>query len=255
MTRLEGQRAFVTGAASGFGLGIARAFAREGAAVMLADLNHKAAADAADGLVSQGFVAQATEVNISDRSSLDAAMDEAEKRLGGLSIVVANAGIGQRPKPFEDTETSVLLNHYEINAIGAFNTCQAALPALRRHGAGASILLTVSGIALVPRPQLYAYGMAKAAAGYFMKSLALELAPEGIRVNGLFPAIADTPMLAEFAGGARTEESVAEFARALPLGRLITPEDVGAAAVYLSSPTEAAAMTGFALAVDDGRTI
>jgi 3-oxoacyl-[acyl-carrier protein] reductase len=97
--------------------------------------------------------------------------------------------------------------------------------------------------------------MAKAAAAYFMKSLALELAPEKIRVNGLFPAIGDTPMLAEFAGGVGDDATKDKFADALPLGRLITPEDVGAAAVFLSNPKEAGAFTGCALPVDAGRCI
>ena len=93
------------------------------------------------------------------------------------------------------------------------------------------------------------------AAMYLMKALALELAPERIRVNGLFPAVGDTPMLAEFAGGTVTPESAQSFANALPLGRLITSEDVAQAAVFLSSPAEAGAMTGCALPVDAGRCL
>ena len=142
---------------------------------------------------------------------------------------------------------------FSVNALGAAISAQAAVPALRRFGAGASIIMTVSGIALTPRPVFCAYGMAKSAASYLMKSLALDLALEGIRVNGLFPAIAATAMFTDFADGAADKE--AEFAAALPLGRLVTPEDVAAAAVYLASPTEAGAMTGCALPVDAGRTI
>ena len=111
---------------------------------MLADMNRDKAAEAARDLVSQGAAAEAIDVDIRDRQSLDAAIRETEARLGGLSIVVANAGIGQRPKPFEDTDSQVLRDHYEVNAIGTTMTCQAALPALRRHGEGASILITVS---------------------------------------------------------------------------------------------------------------
>ena len=255
MGRLNGHVALVTGAASGFGRGIAQAFARQGAAVMVSDIDQAGAEAVAKALSTEGAAAKAARVDITDRNSLDQAVIRCEDELGGLSILVANAGIAQHPLPFPETPPELLRQHYNVNAIGAANTCQAALPALRRHGPGASILITVSGIALVPRPALYAYGMAKAAAAYFMKSLALELAPDGIRVNGLFPAIGDTPMLQEFAGGKSDAEAKEQFASALPLGRLITPEDVGAAAVFLSSPHEASALTGCALPVDAGRCI
>ena len=255
MGRLKGHRALITGAASGFGAGIARAFAAEGAAVVLADLNLSGAQAVAAELQDQGAAASAVQADVGDAASLATAVDRAEAEMGGLSILVANAGIGQRPNSFAETSEDLISHQFRINALGPYLSCQAALPALRRHGKGASILITVSGIALVPRPGLYGYGMAKAAAGYFMKSLALELAPERIRVNGLFPAVGDTAMLQEFAGGARDAAKDAQFAEALPLGRLITPEDVGAAAVYLSSPSEAGAMTGCSLPVDAGRCI
>lgn len=248
--RLSGHKAFVTGAASGFGEGIARAFVAEGAAVTVADLDAQGAARVAEALG-----AHAVAVDVSDAASVSDAVAEAEDTMGGLSILVANAGIGQRPQAFEATPEAEISRQFTVNALGPYLSCQAALPALRRHGAGASILITVSGIALTPRPGLYGYGMAKSGAGYLMKSLALELAPERIRVNGLFPAVGDTAMLQEFAGGERSDTTVGQFAEALPLGRLITPEDVGAAAVYLSSPTEAGAMTGCALPVDAGRCI
>lgn len=251
--RLAGIRAMVTGGASGFGRGIAEAFAREGAAVMVADIQAAEADDLAARLRGQGASALSVEADVTSAESLAEAATRCEAAFGGLDVLVANAGIGQRPAPFEETSPETLRRQFEVNALGAFESCRAALPALRRSGAGASILLTVSGIALVPRPQLYGYGMAKAAAMYLMKALALELAPERIRVNGLFPAIGDTPMTHEFAGGERSAESDAAFAAALPLGRLITAEDVGAAAVFLSAPGEASALTGCALPVDAGR--
>jgi NAD(P)-dependent dehydrogenase (short-subunit alcohol dehydrogenase family) len=252
----------VTGAASGFGAGIVAAFAREGASVLVADLDAAGAEAVAAELSRSGLSAEPFATDITDRTSLDAAVAFCESRFGGLDILVANAGIGQRPSPFAETEAETLRRQFEVNTLGAFQTCQAALPALRRSigrgpkpGTGASILINVSGIALVPRPQLYGYGMSKAAAAYLMKALAAELAPEKIRVNGLFPAIGDTPMLAEFAGGERTDANAAAFAGALPLGRLITPDDVGQAALFLSSESEAGALTGCALPVDGGRCL
>ena len=254
MARLVGRTAFITGAGSGFGAGIARAFSREGASVVLADLDGASAQSLAEELRAEGGVAFGVETDVTDKGSLDAGIAFCQEKLGSVNTLVANAGIGQRPVSIADTTTDELSRQFEVNSIGVVQSCQAALPALRA-GQESSIVITVSGIALVPRPQLYGYGMAKAATAYFMKSLALELAPERIRVNGLFPAVGDTPMLSEFAGGSLNEGDADAFARALPLGRLITPEDVGNAAVYLASPREAATLTGCALPVDSGRCI
>ena len=254
--RLAGLAMVVTGAASGFGKGIAEAAAAAGAKVVLADLDGAAAETVSAELRARGADCLAVETDVTRADSLAAAVDLCEARYGGLDVMVANAGIGQRPAALLDTAPETLRRQLDVNALGVVLTCQAALPALRRRGAaGTSILITVSGIALKPRPQLYGYGMAKAAALYLMKALALELAPEGIRVNGLFPAVGDTPMLADFAGGSLSAEAARGFAEALPLGRLIAPADVGAAAVFLSSPREAGAITGCTLPVDAGRCI
>ena len=253
MGRLDGLSAMVTGGASGFGRGIAEAYAREGAAVMVADINEAGARAVAEALVAAGGRAEAVAVDITDMASLQAAVARTVEAFGGLSTMVANAGIGQRPMRATETPEGEMRRQYEANAVGAALSAQAAVPALRAWGPGASIILTVSAIALTPRPQFCAYGMAKAAAGYLLKSLALDLAPEGIRVNGLYPAVSDTPMFAEFSDG--HPEVAGDWGAALPLGRLIKPEDMGAAAVWLASPTEAANMTGHALAIDGGRTI
>ncbi len=254
MARLVGRTAFITGAGSGFGAGIAKAFVREGASVVIADLNAASAERLAKELRADGGTAFGIEVDVTERDSLDAGIAFCQEKLGSLNTLVANAGIGQRPVSISDTSISELSRQFEVNSVGVVKSCQASLAALRA-ALDSSIVITVSGIALVPRPQLYGYGMAKAATAYFMKSLALELAPEKIRVNGLFPAVGDTPMLAEFAGGKLGLGDADTFADALPLGRLITPADVGNAAVYLAAPNEAAALTGCALPVDAGRCI
>ncbi|MEO1613663.1 MAG: SDR family oxidoreductase, partial [Pseudomonadota bacterium] len=228
--RLEGLTALVTGGASGFGRGIAEAFAREGADVMVADLNATGAE-----AVAAAIGGRAVQADVTDAGSMAEAVAATEAAFGGLSTLVANAGIGQRPMRASETPVEEMQRQFTVNALGAAMSCQAAIPALRRHGAGASIVMTVSGIALTPRPVFSAYGMAKSAASYLMKSLALDLAPEGIRVNGLFPAVADTAMFADFADGDLARKD--DFAAALPLGRLVTPEDVAAAAVYLASPS------------------
>ena len=254
MGRLEGMTALVTGGGSGFGRGIVEAFVREGASTIVADIDGSKAAEAVASLGVSESQAQSVAVDVTDKAGLEGAVDFGQRAFGGLDVVVANAGIGQRPCSIDETTADTLRHQFEINSLGALLTCQAAIPALRGRPS-ASILITVSGIALLPRPRLYGYGMAKAATLYLMKSLAQELAPEKIRVNGLFPAVGDTPMLAEFAGGALTETTQSSFAEALPLGRLITPDDVGHAAVFLSSPKEAAMLTGCALPVDAGRCL
>lgn len=254
MNRLEGVRALITGGASGFGKGIAEAFLREGASTLIVDIDGDKAGGVVEMLGALASRARSCKADVTDENGLCEAVAYCESEFDGLDVVVANAGLGQRPCPVDLTKVDMLRRQFEVNSVGAFLTCRAALPALRRSPS-ASILLTVSGIALVPRPQLYGYGMAKAATMYFMKSLALELAPEKIRVNGLFPAVGNTPMLAEFAGGDIDQATEKAFADALPLGRLITPEDVGHAAVFLSSPQEAGALTGCALPVDAGRCI
>lgn len=251
MNRLDGQIAMITGAASGFGRAIATAFVREGAAVMIADRDDDRAAFVAAALTREGGRVAAVTADVTSASDLADAVAATEAAFGGLSVLVANAGIGQRPRRASETEAELMRRHYEVNAIGLSATCQAALPALRRRGDGASIILTLSGLALQPRPEFCAYGMAKAAGAYLMRALAQDLAPEGIRVNGLFPAVSETPMFHEFSDGAPGK--AAAFAAAMPLGRLITPEDVAAAAVYLASPHEAGAVTGSALTIDAGR--
>ena len=253
MARLDGLSAMVTGAASGFGKGIAEAMAAEGAKVLVTDIDGPGAEAVAAALCGAGGHAEAIEVDITNPNQLAAAVARAEAAFGSLSTMVANAGIGQRPARASETPAEEMRRQVEVNAIGPVLSCQAAIPALRRHGKGASIILTVSAIALTPRPEFCAYGMAKSAASYFLKSLALDLAAEGIRVNGLYPGVSDTPMFDTFSDGDRSK--AAGFAAALPMGRMPTPADVGAAAVFLASPTDAGILTGCALPVDAGRTI
>ncbi|MEM7524583.1 MAG: glucose 1-dehydrogenase [Pseudomonadota bacterium] len=252
MARLSGRIALITGGASGFGEAIAAAFAREGAAVMIADINSEGAAEVAAALVAAGADAASVSADVTSSSDMEAAVAKTEAAFGGLSALIANAGIGQRPRRASETPVDLMRRQFEVNAIGAAVSAQAALPALRRSQAGASILFTLSGLALQPRQEFSAYGMAKAAGAHLMKTLAQDLAPEGIRVNGLFPAVSATPMFAEFTDG--DESKLAAFTAAMPLGRMVTPNDVAAAAVYLTSPDEAGAITGCALPIDAGRS-
>ncbi len=252
--RLLNKVALVTGAGSGFGAGIAQCFAREGARVMIADRDAAAGQGIADALSEAGHKAAFIETDVADAGSVKNAVAGCLETFGGMDIMVANAGIGQRPCDFEDLGEEELDRQFDINVKGVIWCCQEAVRQFRAQGSG-NIVVTASGIALTPRPRLLAYGAAKGAVVTFCKGLALELAGEGIRVNALCPAVGDTPMIAEFMGGELNDAGKAQFRDALPMGKLISPQDVGEAAVFLASDREAGAITGCAFPVDAGRCV
>ena len=252
--RLQDKVAIVTGGASGFGGGIVKCFAAEGAKVVIADLNPETGAAMVEMVTASGGAAVFCQTNVTDRAQLDAAVAMAKGQFGGLDIMVANAGLGQRPCPLEETSMEDYDRQFDVNVKGVFLSCSAVLPTFRAQGHG-NIIVTASGIALRPRPNLVVYGATKGAALSMAKGLAMELASENIRVNALCPAAGDTPMLAEFMGGTETDQGRETFRSNLPLGKLIAPEDMGWAAVYLASDTESGTVTGVTLPVDSGRTV
>ncbi len=250
MKRLEGRVAVVTGGASGFGAAIARRFLDEAAQVVIADI------DGGKGRALAGSVPRDSafvETDVTSARDLRRMIDFALERFGALDVLVNNAGIGQRPQPLEEVTEELYDALLDVNLRSVFLGCRAVLPVFRRKRRGV-IINTASGIALIPRPRLLLYAAAKGAVVTFTKGLAMELAPEGIRVNALCPAVADTPMLTEFMGGVPSEGARAAFAAGIPLGRLVAPEDVAAAAAYLASD-DAAMVTGTCLAIDGGRCI
>ena len=252
--RLAGKAAIVTGAASGFGRGIAECFAREGAMVLVADRNGAGAEAVADGICNSGGIARAHEVDVTDSERVFSMYTANESAFKAFDILVANAGLGQRPCRLDETSEEVYDALFDVNVKGVYHCCRHAIPLFRRQGHG-TIIITASGIALKPRNGYVAYGASKAAVLSMAKGLAEELAPDGIRVNALCPAIGDTPMLEEFLDGNVSSERLGDVRAALPLGKLITPEDVGNAALFLASDIEAATITGCALPVDSGRCI
>ncbi len=250
MKRLESRVAAVTGGASGFGAAIVRRFLDEAAQVVIADIDvekGRALADAAPQ--ASAFIA----TDVTQAGDLQRMIEFALERFGALDILVNNAGVGQRPQPLTEVTEVDYQRILDANLRSVFLGCQAVLPVFRRQGRG-TIINTASGIALTPRPLLLLYAASKGAVVAFTKGLAMELAPEGFRVNALCPAVADTPMLTEFMGDAPSEAARAAFAAGIPLGRLVAPEDVAAAAAYLASD-DAAMITGTCLAVDGGRCI
>jgi 3-oxoacyl-[acyl-carrier protein] reductase len=252
MSRLDSKVAIVTGGASGFGMGIVRHFVAAGARVLVADLDEQKGGALAEELGGASRV-EFLRVDVTKPEDVAAMVATAQSLLGGLDVLVNNAGLGQRPVRLEETTDEVYDTLFDVNVRSVFLCCRIALPVFRRQGHG-NIINTASGIALTPRPNLVAYGAAKGAVVTFTKGLAMELAEDGIRVNALCPAAGDTPMLAEFMGGEETEAGRSRFTASVPMGRLISPDDMGAAAVFLASD-EAAMVTGTCLPVDGGRCI
>jgi 3-oxoacyl-[acyl-carrier protein] reductase len=251
--RLENKVAIVTGAASGFGEAIARRFAEEGARVLLADVNDNAGRPLAEAISEAGGTASYIHADVSDGDDVAAMIAEAEGAHGGLDILVNNAGTPQRNQPMLDVSEAEFDRIFAVNVKSIYLSALHGVPALRRRGGGV-ILNTASTAGISPRPGLAWYNGSKGAAITLTKSMAVELAPEKIRVNALCPVAAETPMLDEFLGGSRDPEVYAKFVASVPLGRLAMPQDIANAALFLASD-EAEFLTGVCLEVDGGRTI
>ncbi|WP_171101657.1 SDR family oxidoreductase [Ruegeria sp. HKCCD7255] len=243
--RLEGKTAIVTGGASGFGAGIVQKFLAEGARVVIADINGAAAADHADQLGPQ---ATAQQVDVGDAASVQAMADAS----GPIDILVNNAGVTHLPTPLEDVTEDDFDRVFTVNMKSVYLTARAFVPAMKARGSGA-ILNVASTAGLSPRPNLNWYNASKGWMITATKTMAVELAPTGVRVNAICPVAGETPLLKSFMGE-DTPEIRAKFLSTIPLGRFSTPEDMANAACFLCSD-EASMITGTALEVDGGRCI
>lgn len=245
--RLQDKTAIVTGGGSGFGAGIARHFAAAGARVMVADINHDAAKNIADEI---GGIA--IEVDISDNHSMQAMHAAATAHFGPLDILVNNAGVTHKPQPMEDISEADFDRVIAVNSKSVFLAAKYFVPDMKRAGKGA-ILNVASTAGISPRPNLSWYNASKGWMITATKSMAVELAPSGVRVNAINPVAGETPLLQSFMGE-DTPEIRAKFLATIPLGRFSQPSDMGHAAVFLCSD-EASMITGVALEVDGGRCI
>src|SRR5271165_3621269 len=248
--RLQGKTALVTGAGQGFGYGIAEIFAREGARVACLDLKADIAEAAAKRFGDAGAIA--LHADVSKRDDVERAARTVMEAFGRVDIVVNNAGTTHRNKPLMEIEEAEFDRIFAVNVKSIFLTAQAFVPHMRAHGGGVFINVG-STAALRPRPGLAVYNASKGAVHVLTKSMAVELAPDRIRVCALAPVAGETPLLAMFLGE-DTPEKRAAFKATIPLGRFSTPADIGAAALYLASD-EAAFLTGVILEVDGGRCI
>ncbi len=248
--RLEGKRAIVTGAASGFGLGIARRFAEEGARVAIVDINGEGAQAVAREI---GEAAIAVTCDVSKRADIDATVNAAMEAFGGVDIVVNNAGWTHRNQPLLDVDEVTFRKVMDINVMSIFHMVHAIVPHWREVGGG--VMINIGSTAgLRPRPGLTWYNTSKGAVNLMTKSLAVDLAGDKIRVCALAPVIGVTGLLETFMGAPDTPENRAKFMATIPLGRFSEPRDIANAALYLASD-EADFITGVVLEVDGGRTI
>jgi len=247
--RLEGKRAIITGAASGFGAGIARKFVAEGAQVMVVDLNHDGAMAMAEELGEGSFGSAA---NVADGADVSRVVKEAQEVFGGIDILVNNAGVSHLPTPMEDISEEDFDRVIAVNCKSIYLFARALVPVLKKQGSG-TILNVSSTAGLSPRPNLSWYNASKGWVNVATKTMAVELAPFGARVNAINPVAGETPLLPTFMGE-DTPEMRAKFLSTIPLGRLSTPEDMGNAAAFLCSD-EASMITGVCMEVDGGRCI
>lgn len=247
--RLQGKTALVTGAAQGFGYGIAETFVREGAKVAVLDIDGAKAEAAASQIGDRAF---AVACDVAKADSVDKAVAEILGQVGRLDIVVNNAGVTHRNQPMLDVSEEEFDRVFAVNVKAIYLMAKAVVPHFREHGGG--VILNIGSTAGVrPRPGLTWYNGSKGAANLLSQSMAVELAPDRIRVNALAPVAGETPLLASFMGEDTPERRKA-FTSTIPWGRFSTPQDIANAALFLCSE-EAEMITGSVLAVDGGRCI
>ncbi len=247
---LEGRIAIVTGAASGFGAGIARRYAAAGARVVVADLNAEGAREVAASLGGSGL---AVHCDVADGASVRAAVAACVQAFGAPDIVVNNAGWTHRNRPMLEVGEAEFDRVFAVNVKSIYHMTQAVVPSMIERRSG--VIINIGSTAGIrPRPGLTWYNASKGAVNLMSKSMAVELAPHGIRVNAVCPVMGATGLLESFMGIPDTPENRARFVATIPLGRLSTAEDIAEAALWLASDA-ARFVTGIELPVDGGRTI
>lgn len=250
--RLQDKVALVTGAGSGFGEGIAKRFAAEGAKVAVNDVNGQHGLRVAREIEGTGGQAMFVQADVAVGDDVKAMVDATVRRFGRLDILVNNAGVTHRNRPMLEVTEEEFDKIYTVNVKAIFLAARETVPLMREQGGGV-IINTASTAGLRPRPGLTWYNGSKGAAIILTKSMAVELAPDKIRVNALCPVIGETGLTAEFMGG-DSPELRQKFVSGIPLGRMSRPADLANAALFLASD-EAEFLTGVCLEVDGGRCI
>ena len=252
--KLNDRVALVTGAGSGIGRATAVLFAQEGAKVAVLDLREGAAKDTVEQIERAGGQALAIKADVSKAADVEAAVNHTMARWGRLDVVYANAGVPQRPTNVEEVDEATFDQIMAVNVKGVFLCAKYAAPQFKKQKSGV-LLITGSTSGIRPRPGVQSYSASKGAVHALAKSLAIELAPFGVRVVAIAPVATETPMLATFMGKKEVdEEGMTRYRATVPLGRLNRPEDLARAALFLASD-DAAMITGSTIEVDGGRCI
>jgi 3-oxoacyl-[acyl-carrier protein] reductase len=248
--QLEGKVAIVTGSGSGFGEGVAKTYAQEGAKVIVADINLAAAERVAREIGGSALAVQVDITKAADVQAMIAKTLEAFKR---LDIIVNNAGTTHKNQPMLDVDEKTFDRVFEVNVKSIFLITKAVVPVMRKQGGG--VILNVGSTAGIrPRPGLTWYNASKGAVNLLSRSMAIELAPDKIRVNAICPVMGVTGLFEAFMGLPDTPENRAKFMSTIPMGRFCQPSDVAAVATFLASDA-AEFLTGVEFPVDGGRTI
>lgn len=252
--RLSGKIAIVTGAGSGFGEGIAKRFAQEGAGVVVNDINAAGGQRVAGEISSAGGKAVFVKEDVTRAKDWASLVGAAQSAFGRLDIVVNNAGWTHRNKPYLEVTEAEFDRVYAVNVKSVYLAAIHAVPVFRKQGGGCMInIASTAGIR--PRPGLTVYNSSKGAVVLMSKSMAGEFGPDNIRVNCVNPVFSpDTALSAEFAGGAVSEEARKRFLATIPMGRFSTPLDVANACLYLASD-EASFISGVCIEVDGARSV
>lgn len=252
--RLKDKVAIVTGAGSGFGEGIVARFAEEGCKVVVNDVDTAKGAAVAERLNEEHGAGTALFVraDVTKDAEVAGMVAQTVEHFGRVDVMVNNAGISHVNMPMCDVPEDMVDRIFAVNVKAIWLAARHVVPQFRKQGGGV-IINNASTAGLRPRPGLAVYNASKGAAITLTKSMAVELAPENIRVNALCPVAGETPLLATFMG-ADTPEIREKFRASIPLGRLSTPRDIANAALYLASD-DAEFITGVALEVDGGRCI
>ena len=252
--RLKDKVAIVTGAGSGFGAGIAKRFAQEGARVVVTDIHVPAGEQVAGEISTAGGKAVFVRGDVTRGADWANMIGAAESAFGKLDIIVNNAGWTHRKKPYLETTEAEFDKVYAVNVKSVYLSAIHALPAFRKQGGGCFVnIASTAGVR--PRPGLTVYNSSKGAVITMSKSMAAEFGPDKVRVNVVNPVFSpDTALSADFAGGAITEDAKKAFLATIPLGRFSTALDIANACLYLASD-ESAMVSGACIEVDGARCV
>jgi 3-oxoacyl-[acyl-carrier protein] reductase len=257
MGRLEGKVALITGAGSGFGREAALLFAREGASVAVADLDEAGGSDVASQIAAAGGRAIFIRANVAHPAEVKAMIEETVRSFGRLNVLYNNAGVAMEMTPVAGVTEEQYIRIMDVNFKGVLFGCKYGAPEIAKAlaaGGGGSIINTASMAALKGRPNISIYCASKGAVVALTRALAIELAPNKIRVNAICPVAADTPMLAKFIpqGGRGTVEALKKAAaETIPMKRLGRTTDTANLALFLASD-ESEFITGLSIPVDGG---